>query len=287
MNISRTCRRIDRMRFFKYEATGNDFIMIDAWSRGAESDPDPGTVRRMCDRHRGVGADGVITLSPSGVADVRMRIINADGTDAEMCGNGVRALFLFALDLGVATGDRLTVETPAGIRSVARSRGRDGDAFTVGMGRPSWLRKEIPMKGEGDAIGVRLDLDGGTVRATCVSMGNPHCVVFVDDVDSYTVEESGRALERHPSFPERTNVEFVQVAGGGRVKARVWERGVGETMACGTGSCAILVAANLNGLAGRAATVVLPGGELFVEWREEEVLLTGPARRVFDGETVE
>ncbi len=273
------------MRFSKYEATANDFVMLDRSSGGGE--PSAEQVRLLCDRHLGVGADGVILLLPSERADVRMKIINADGTEAEMCGNGARALLLFASDLGVVSADRVEIETAAGIRTVTRSEGERGPAFTVGMGRPSWLRADVPMEGEGDAVEALLELGDRTLTATCLSMGNPHCVVFVEDVGGYPVKEIGPRLERHPSFPQRTNVEFAQVLDAGRIRARVWERGVGETMACGTGACAVLVAANLVGLAGRAAAVTLPGGELEVEWTDEEVLLTGPARHVFDGETVE
>jgi diaminopimelate epimerase len=274
------------MEFSKYEATANDFILLDRAS--GEDDICSIRVGELCDRHRGIGADGVILLLPSDSADMRMRIYNADGSEAQMCGNGVRALYLFALDCGMVAADEISIETGAGIKTVRRVRDTDGgDLFTVSMGAPAWRREEIPMDGEGEAVGVRLETgESETLAATCVSMGNPHCVVFVDEVASYPVERVGPLVENLSIFPERTNVEFVRVGGPGELEVRVWERGVGETMACGTGACASLVAAHLNGLTGKQARVWLPGGALTVEWAEDGVRLTGPARHVYDGKTV-
>lgn len=275
------------MEFFKYEATANDFIMLDAIA--GDVGLEPAEVPALCDRRRGIGADGVILMLPSEKADLRMVVLNADGSEAGMCGNGVRALFRFALDRGTVSGDDITVETGAGVKTVSRSFGPVGEEdFTVGMGAPGVLRSEVPMHGEPRelAVGVPIELPGGeAIEATCVSMGNPHCVVFVDDVRGYPVASVGPGLERHALFPERTNVEFVQVESAGRLRVRVWERGVAETMACGTGACASLVAASLEGRADRRAMVSLPGGDLLVEWRPEGVFLTGPARHVFDGRT--
>jgi diaminopimelate epimerase len=271
------------MEFYKYEATANDFIMLDRMSGGPGTPPE--TVRALCARHTGVGADGVIEMLPSDTSDLRMRIFNADGSEAQMCGNGVRALFLFALDLGVVDSDEITVETLAGVRRVRR----EGELFAVDMGLPAWTRGAVPVAGAPDeeAIGIEIALSAGErFKATCVSMGNPHSVIFVDEVGSYPVEDVGKRIETLECFPERTNVEFVK-ASGGALEARVWERGVGETMACGTGACAALVAASLNGLTGKSATVSLPGGSLEVEWREDAVVMTGPARHVFDGKTVD
>jgi diaminopimelate epimerase len=224
-------------------------------------------------------------MLPSEVADLRMRITNADGTEAEMCGNGVRALFLFALDRGALSGDSMVVQTPAGPRpALSAGPGK----VTVGMGSPSCRRGDIPVEGprEEEAIDIEVPLDDGPLLATCVSMGNPHCVVFVEDVDRFPVESTGPAIENHQMFPDRTNVEFVQVLGGDTLTVRVWERGVGETMACGTGACACVVAASLKGLTGRRASVSLPGGLLEVDWGASQVMLTGPARHVYDGKTV-
>jgi diaminopimelate epimerase len=276
------------MEFSKYEATANDFIMLDCMSGRPRLSGD--NVRALCDRRRGVGADGVILLLPSNNADVAMRVMNADGSEAEMCGNGIRALFLFALDRGAVDTAEITVETAAGIKKVSRGpsiAGRE-ESFTVNMGTPAWSRADIPMSGEGDAIGVPVELgDGATLRATCVSMGNPHCVVFVDGVSGFPVEELGPQVEGHPLFPQRTNVEFVRVLDKEHLEVRVWERGVGETMACGTGACASLVAAKLNGRSAGKGTVRLPGGELDIQWLDDGVRLGGPARHVFDGKTVE
>lgn len=276
------------MLFSKYEATGNDFVMVDCTRE--QPALDAVRVRELCDRHRGVGADGVILLLPSTVADVRMRVLNADGSEAQMCGNGVRALFLFARRLGVTDADTLTVETVAGIREVRFTGGEGASGnFTVDMGEPAWTRGSVPMQGEPAeaATGVSLTLpDGAALTATCVSMGNPHCVVFVEDVASYPVERVGPLVEHHELFPQQTNTEFVQVLDEDRLAVRVWERGVGETQACGTGACAALVAASLVGQTGKRADVSLPGGVLQIVW-DGAVFMTGPARHVFDGKTLE
>lgn len=274
------------MEFSKYEATGNDFIMLDCFSGEFRLTADD--VRSLCDRHRGVGADGVIAMLSSESADLKMRIFNADGSEAQMCGNGARALFRFARERVAVPGSRLVIETAAGPRTVTAVTGEDGsELFTVEMGTPSWRCSEIPMAGDGDAIRVPIDVgDGVERRATCVSMGNPHCVLFVPDVHRFQVSEVGPRVEAYGLFPERANVEFVTVQEDSRLSVRVWERGVGETMACGTGACAAVVAANLEGRCGREAVVALPGGDLKVEWSDPGVTLTGPARHVFDGRTV-
>lgn len=275
------------MEFSKYEATANDFIMLDRTSGGPGTGP--ALAAALCDRRRGVGADGVIEVLPSDRCDLRMRILNADGSEAGMCGNGIRALFLFALDRGIATGNQVTVETPSGDRIVRRRPGPRGEDFSVEMGAPGWLRGDVPMTGQPDeeAIGVEIAVDGHPLEVTCVSMGNPHCVLFVRDEHSCDVGRLGPAIEVHEAFPERTNVEFARVGPGDEVHLRVWERGVGETMACGTGACAAVVAASLRGLAGGNALVTVPGGTLEVQWDGRGVLLTGGARHVFDGKTVE
>jgi len=280
------------MEFFKYEAAGNDFIMLDRFSGGNETTPDE--ARRLCARRTGVGADGVIEMLPSDSCDFKMRILNADGSEAQMCGNGARALFLFALDRGVLDSDEATVETLSGARRVSRAKTQHrGQApvlrFSVDMGVPKYRRADIPMEGQPteEAVSIELPLESrDPVTVTCVSMGNPHCVVFVQDVNGYPVQNVGPLLETHRFFPERTNVEFVEILDDGNLEARVWERGVGETLACGTGACASVVAASVNGLIPKRASVFLPGGALVVDWTEDGVLLTGPARHVFDGKTV-
>ena len=274
------------MEFSKYEASANDFIMLDRTSGGPLTSADEAV--SLCARRTGVGADGVIEALPSAACDLRMRILNADGSEAEMCGNGVRALFLFALDRGITAAAEITVETLAGTRLVRVAGVPSERLFSVEMGEPAWTRGDVPVEGPAgeEAIDVEVPVDSKVLRATCVSMGNPHCVVFVEDVASFPMEGTGRAIESHPMFPQKTNVEFARADAADRLVARVWERGVGETMACGTGACAVLVAASLKGLTGRSATVTLPGGPLQVEWREGQVVLTGPARHVFDGKTV-
>lgn len=275
------------MHFIKYEATGNDFIMID----GRRRDPDlsSDTVYRLCRRRRGVGADGVIVMLPSDGSDIRMRIFNADGTEAEMCGNGIRALFLFALERGAFEGDSAEIETLAGRRTVSRAGGGGAGLVTVQMGKPAYRRSDVPMQGPPDeeATGVDIPIGENALKGTCLSMGNPHCVIFVDKVNGYPVTTVGPEVEANRIFPEKTNVEFVEVESDTRLLARVWERGVGETLSCGTGACASMVAANLKGLVGPRATVTLPGGDLDVRWDTDEVLLTGMARRVYNGETVD
>lgn len=273
------------MDFSKYEATGNDFIMLD----GMETPPalSEQEIRALCNRRTGVGADGLITMLPSESNDIRMRIFNADGTEAETCGNGIRAMYLFALDKGTISAGEILVETAAGPRTARFLGDFDGDKrFTVNMGKPAYRRGNIPMEGSSheEAIGVEVPLAGGeAVRVTCVSMGNPHCVVFVESLGDYPVAEMGSLLEKHGLFPKRTNVEFAKVIDKGHLAVRVWERGAGETLACGTGACASLVAAMLNGLCDKRSLVSLPGGDLEVNWDGEVVFLSGPARHVFDG----
>lgn len=280
------------MEFFKYEATGNDFIILDGTAGSCDLAPE--TARHLCERHTGIGADGILVLLPSESADIRMRVINADGSEAGMCGNGVRALVLFAFDHGLIAGGmeemrEVSVETASGVRTVACLGEASGESrFRVDMGAPSLARGAIPMEGPPaeEALRVPVTAAGGReLSGTCVSMGNPHCVFFVDDVARYPVSDVGPSVENNTLFPARTNVEFVEVAGEDRLVVRVWERGAGETQACGTGACASLVAARLNGLAGPGATVSLPGGELEIEWHGN-VFMTGPARRVFSGWTV-
>lgn len=242
--------------------------------------------RRICHRRFGVGADGLIFLLPSRVADLQMRMFNPDGSEAEMCGNGIRCLARFAYEEGLARGPAIRVETLAGIMVPHLIlEGSRVSGVRVDMGEPRLARREIPMLGEGDeAVEIPLEVGGKRIIATCVSMGNPHCVIFVDGVEEAPVTTLGPLLENHPLFPQRTNVEFIQVLSPAELKMRVWERGAGETMACGTGACAAAVAAALTQRAGRQVTVHLTGGDLFIEWSaNNHVFMTGPAVRVFDG----
>jgi diaminopimelate epimerase len=273
------------MRFSKYHGTGNDFVLIEDLADVVALTPR--LVADVCDRHRGVGADGVIRIAPSEGADFRMDYRNADGHLADMCGNGIRCMAKYVLDRGLTTKTELDIDTPAGVKHLSLSV-EDGEVDTVrvDMGPPSLERSAIPMTGPAGERFVDLPFtaNGAEYRATALSMGNPHLVLLGADPDALDLPRVGPPIEHHPDFPERTNVEFIRVRDG-VVEVRVWERGSGETMACGTGACASLVAANLMGLVPRRATVRFPGGDIDVQWTEEgPVLMTGPATFVFDGE---
>lgn len=274
------------MRFAKYHGIGNDFVMV--------ADPDdevrlePDDVRRICDRRFGIGADGVIRVAPGREdIDLVMDYVNSDGSVGEMCGNGIRCLALFARAEGMTDAADLRVGTLAGVKLVRiLSDGR----VEVDMGAPAFAPEDIPVSWEGaDALAVKLDLDGGVVEAACVSMGNPHAVLFVDDPVGAPVRSLGPAIEKHPLFPLKTNVEFVRIDRPDHLTMTVWERGSGATLACGTGACAAAVVARLLGGTDGSVTVTLPGGDLEVRWegtldRPERVMLSGPAQESFRGE---
>ena len=273
------------MKFTKMQGAGNDYVYVDA-SREKVSDPAKLAVR-ISDRHFGVGADGLILICPSERADARMEMYNADGSRGEMCGNGIRCVAKYVYDHGIARRKELAIETDAGIKTLKLfvTKGKV-ERVTVDMGAPRLKRAEIPMKGPaGRVVNEKLKVLDRTFRITAVSMGNPHAVAFVDDVASLDLAKYGPAAENHPSFPERVNAEFAEVVDRATVRMRVWERGSGETLACGSGACATCVAGVLNGLTDRKVTVRLLGGDLDVEWTEAgAVMLTGPAREVFTGE---
>ena len=278
------------MQFTKMHGAGNDYVYVDA--RGQEQDWH-GLSVAMSDRHLGVGSDGLIIALPSEKADLRMRMFNADGSEGEMCGNGIRCLVSFAFDNGIVPAEKspVRVETMAGVLDVTplRDDGQGMVGARVLMGAPRLNPPDVPVAIEGmDAvIDYPLEVAGRKFRMTCVSMGNPHAVVFMDEpVDDFPLTEIGPQVEHHPLFPARVNFEIVNVLDGGKtLKTRVWERGSGITMACGTGACAVQVAARLNGLAGEASTIALPGGDLTVEWSGSgEVVMEGPVATVFDGE---
>ena len=273
------------IRFTKMHGCGNDFIFIDCREREIEG---LGQIaRRLCDRRFGIGADQLLTIHPSMRADFKIEIYNADGSRGEMCGNGIRCVGKYVYDHGILRKDTLRVATDAGIK-VLRLHVGDGrvQAVTVDMGEPVLDGPRIPVAAEGQVINAPLQVDGQTYRVTCVSMGNPHCVTFVPSVDGLPLPEIGPRFEYHPFFPKGVNTEFVQVVGPNELRMRVWERGSGETAACGTGACAVLVAAALNGKADRHATVHLNGGDLQIEWSaaDNRVFMTGPAEEVFTGE---
>jgi diaminopimelate epimerase len=268
------------MRFTKMHGAGNDYVYVDLFDERVE---DPSSVAiAVSDRHKGIGADGLILLAPSEVADVRMVMFNPDGSRSGMCGNGLRCLARLARDRGRAKGDLVRVETDAGVRTVELlAHGARAD-----MGAPVLEPAKVPVKlGGARVVDEPVQVDGRTLRVTCCSMGNPHAVAFVDDVRRFDVARFGPALERHELFPERVNASFVEVVDRGRVRQRTWERGAGETMACGSGACAVCVAGVLTGRTDRRIRSELPGGELVLEWQEGKgVLLAGDTATVFKGE---
>ena len=277
------------LQFSKYQGLGNDFLIVEGRQGqlpDAISDPDPAWVRHICDRRFGVGADGLIlALPPQAEGELRMRIINADGSEAEMCGNGIRCLARYLADTdGDAPGRSWDIETLAGMIRPELMADRQ---LRVDMGPPFLTPEGIPttlMPEDGLPQGV-LMLEDDQLKVAAVGMGNPHVVVPVEDLASIPFDAWGAALEVHPAFPAKTNVHFLQVHSRERLEIRVWERGAGPTLACGTGACATLVAAVLLGLADDCAEVLLPGGPLMIEWRDRtgSVLMTGPAEAVFDG----
>ena len=275
------------LSFAKLHGTANDFIYVDA-REGFPGDPAE-LAPRLCDRRRGIGADGLILVRPpsNGDADCRMVIYNADGSRAEMCGNGIRGLAKFVHDRRLLRASPLRVETDAGVKTVHAEIANGRVArVTVDMGAPVWEGRAIPVAADGEVIEQPLEVAGRAWRVTCVSMGNPHCVVFVDeDPATLPLADLGPRFEHHAFFPRRVNTEFVRVLGASRLAMRVWERGSGETMACGTGACAAAVVAARTGRSGRQVTVVLPGGELEIDWRpDDRVLMTGDAVEVFEGQ---
>jgi len=270
------------MRFTKMHGIGNDFILLDGFGRDI---PDPeGLAARLCDRHFGIGADGLILALPSDRADARMRIINSDGSEAEMCGNGLRCLGKFLYETGLCRKTPIRVETLAGILTLALEIGGDGAVarVTVDMGAPEFDPALIPVAAGSNA--VTLEAAGHRLRFFCVSMGNPHAVTFDLFPDDATFAALGPLLERHPIFPRRCNIEFCRLDGDG-AQVRVWERGDGPTLACGTGACAVLAAGVSQGLLPRKARIQLPGGALVVRWDDDgHLFMTGPAETVFTGE---
>ncbi|MBC7328392.1 diaminopimelate epimerase [bacterium] len=272
--------------FTKLQATGNDFVLIDCFKENLTDVPFDILARNICERRFGIGADGLLLLLPSKIANFKMRIFNPDGSEAEMCGNGIRCLALYAYEHNLWEEKYMEVETLAGVKRLKLIlEGKKLVGVRVGMGQPLFQPESIPIKAKENPLNMSLRAGGRRWEVTCLSMGNPHCVVLVDDVDEFPVEKIGPEIEKHPLFPNRTNVEFVEVINRDELKVRVWERGVGETLACGTGACASLVATALQGLTGRAGKLHLKGGDLYVEWLENgEVYLTGPAEEVFEGQ---
>ena len=278
------------MNFLKMHGLGNDFVFVDCIGDPAGAEAAQKRAAWLCDRHFGVGADGVVLVLQGTAAPLRMRIFNPDGSEAEMCGNAMRCFARYTYERGLAGDETFPVETLAGIMWPT-VKAEDGQvrAVSVDMGPPHLAPQEIPMDWpHSPVLEQPLPVGDETVTVTCLSMGNPHCVIYVEDVDAYPVAQMGSKIERHPAFPKRTNVEFVQVLSSHEVRVRVWERGAGETLACGTGAAATTVASVLTGRAGREITVNLPGGALLLRWRDDDhVVMAGPAEYVFEGRTTE
>jgi diaminopimelate epimerase len=262
---------------------GNDYVVIDNRDEKISNTEAPELARILCERRLSVGADGLLLVSNSVSAAVKMRIFNADGSEAEMCGNGIRCFVKYCYENCIARESDLRVETLAGIKRTWLSV-ENGlvKSVKVDMGTPALERSNIPMLGQGTSVNEDLHVNGEKYKVTCLSVGNPHCVVFVDAVDDFPVRHVGSKIENHSLFPKRTNVEFAQVLSENEVKMRVWERGCGETLACGTGACATVVAGNLLNKLGSKVRVHLLGGDLEVEYAER-LFLKGPAEKIFEG----
>jgi len=289
-----------KIHFTKMHGLGNDFILINCIDEVCPSDPETFS-RRLCHRRFGIGADQLLFLYPSDKADFKMRILNADGSEVEMCGNGIRCLAKYIWDRNLSDKDILNIETIAGIIRPEKA----GDLVRVDMGEPIFEPERIPVNVQQPEISSQqsaeklstlnsqlstfvvdylLQIGDKEFKITCVSMGNPHAIIVVDDVDSFPVTYYGPMIEKHSLFPKKTNVEFIEILAGDEIRMRVWERGSGETMACGTGASAVAVASNIKGLSNRNVTVHLLGGDLLIEWAvNNHVYMTGSAVEVFEG----
>jgi len=277
------------MKFVKMHGAGNDYVYVDCFRQKIE-DPEA-LAREVSNRNFGIGGDGMILIEPSKTADVKMRIFNADGSEAEMCGNGVRCVAKYAFDHGLVDRTEIVVETGAGDLPLTMFPNDRNliDKVRVNMGRPRLTRGDLPMVGPAQEQVINMDLEviDRTFQVTCVSMGNPHCVIYVEDLDNFPVRKYGYAIENHELFPRRINVEFVEIISPNEVRQRTWERGAGETLACGTGASAVTVAGVLTGRTGGKLLNHLTGGDLEMEWDgKNEVFMTGPAVEVFSGEYI-
>ncbi|RJP31921.1 MAG: diaminopimelate epimerase [Phycisphaerales bacterium] len=273
------------MRFTKMQGLGNDYVYVNCFDE--QVDDPPALSKAVSDRHRGIGSDGLILICPSQRADVRMEMYNADGSRGLMCGNGIRCVAKYAIEHGLAAGPIVRVESDSGVKDIV-CEVRDGlvRSARVDMGEPSFSPAALPSTIDADPIrDYPLQVDGRTLEITCVSMGNPHAVVFVDDVHRFDLARFGPALERHSAFPQRINAHFVQVDSPEHLTMRTWERGSGATQACGTGACAVVVAAAMTERSRRRVTATLPGGDLKLDWADNNhVFKTGPAVEVFSGD---
>lgn len=274
------------MKFTKMQGIGNDYVYVNCFQEKVEN---PGELAvRVSDRHFGIGSDGLILIMPSEKADFRMAMYNADGSEGAMCGNGIRCVAKYVYDYGLTDQTSISVETKSGIKylNLTVEEGKVAEV-RVNMGAPELMAVKIPVVSDKEkVIDEPIGADGESYRMTCVSMGNPHAVVYLEDIKNLEIEKTGPKFENHPCFPDRVNTEFVRVIDEHTLEMRVWERGSGETLACGTGACAVAVASVLNGYVSGEVTVKLLGGDLKIFWDEKEntVYMTGPAAVVFDGE---
>lgn len=274
------------MKFTKMQGLGNDYIYVDCTQKSIDNPSE--VAKKVSDRHFGIGSDGLVLILPSNKADFSMRMFNSDGSEAEMCGNAIRCVGKYVYDNKLTDKSKISIETLAGIKVLdLKIEDNKVAVVRVDMGEPILTPKEIPVEGEKNRfISESVEIDEQIYKVTAVSMGNPHAITYVEDVENFPLDQVGPKMETHKIFPRKVNSEFVQVIDKSVLKMRVWERGAGETLACGTGACATLVASVLNGIAERKATIKLLGGDLFIEWSEEDnhVYMTGPAVKVFDGE---
>uniref|UniRef100_A0A7C5PB57 Diaminopimelate epimerase n=1 Tax=Thermodesulfobium narugense TaxID=184064 RepID=A0A7C5PB57_9BACT len=278
------------MKFYKMHGTGNDFVMLlPEESKVVEKNNPSEIAKKLCDRHFGIGADGIILMLPSDKADLKMRIFNADGSEAEMCGNGIRCFAKLAKDMNIVDKNKIKVETLAGIiiPEIIKSDSKES-LVKVDMGIPNLKPESIPIvgfEGKDSVINQRIQINDKTfLNVTCVSMGNPHTVIFMDyDLKKFPIEGIAPEVEHSPWFPKKTNVEFARVISKSDIELRVWERGVGETLACGTGACATAVAAKLNNFTNGKVNIHLPGGILHIEYELNNVFMTATATMVFEG----
>ena len=273
------------IKFTKMQGLGNDYVYMDAIHQKIENESS--LAQFVSNRHFGIGSDGLILICKSDVADFKMRMFNSDGSEAEMCGNGIRCVGKFVYDKGLTDKTTVTVETLAGIKTLELNT-KEGKVETVkvDMGEPILNPKEIPVISDEEPVkNLMLEAEGRKFKFTCVSMGNPHAITEVEDTEKFDVEKYGKVLEVDKAFPNKTNVEFIQIVDKNHIKMRVWERGAGETLACGTGACASAVACYLNGKTNRNVEIELLGGKLYIEWNEENnhIYMTGPAVTVFEG----
>lgn len=271
------------MKFWKMHGLGNDYIIIDNRTKAIKEENTSKIAQKLCERRFSVGADGLILVSKSAKADIRMRIFNMDGSEAEMCGNGIRCFSKYCYENNIVRKKEQIIETLGGIKKTKLTiKDQIVTHVYVDMGRPIFEKSKIPMEGQGTSINEELIIDGVSIQITCLSVGNPHCVIFVNNLDDYPVNLLGPKIENHPNFPNRINVVFAEIENEDLLKVRVWERGCGETLACGTGACAAVIAANVIGKTKNKLKVCLRGGELEIEYKET-IFMKGPVEKVFEG----